>query len=93
MRGNVTLMGADFSGHWAVSADCATLQDPGTSRNYDVLVQQAISTASGLRFARRSACGIPAYIWTGGRLSRAFDEIDYLLNGIYNLICMHIWRR
>ena len=45
----IKLMGAAISGHWAVSTDCATLRDPGTSRDYDVLVRQTISTASGLR--------------------------------------------
>ena len=43
------LMGVAISGHWAVSADCATLRD------YDVLVRQAISTASGLSVVSSAA--------------------------------------
>ena len=63
-------MGAAISGHWTVSPDCRALRDPGTSRDYDVLVRQAISinirprfsgTSVGLRdsFARRYTCGAP----------------------------------
>ena len=39
----------------AVSTNCASLRDPGTSRDYDVLVRQAISTASGLSVVSSSA--------------------------------------
>ena len=43
-------MGAAINGYWTVSPDCTTLRDPGSSRDYDALVRQAISVhGRGLR--------------------------------------------
>ena len=46
------LTGAAISGHWTILPDCTTLQDPGTSQDYDVLVCQAISLYQTLSFEK-----------------------------------------